>query len=224
MILGRRRANLHISTNLPSQTVVGIDVGGKRKGFHAVALQYGVFEIRTSTNPAVIADWCLEQNATTIAVDAPCGWSQSGSSRLAERKLEVAGARIHCFSTPTRAHALAHCTGFYDWVLNGEKLYARLARRYPLFDGKRLKGPLCFETFPHAIVCALAGKVVTAKPKATKRRNLLCKLGYDDSTLPNIDFIDAALCAVTAKEFLQGHTIHFGGRDEGFIVVPTLDS
>lgn len=203
-----------------SQTVVGIDVGGPVKGFHAVALRKGTFEKTTSAEPAEIVAWCRERKASIIAVDAPCGWSQSGPSRSAEGTLEIAGARIQCFSTPTRACALAHPKGFYDWVLNGEKLYASLMCHYPLFDGKRRKGPVCFETFPHAIACAFAGELVSARPKATKRRRLLSQLGYDPSSLPNIDFVDAALCAVVAEEFRWDRTRQFGGLGEGFIVVP----
>ena len=164
----------------PSYTVVGVDVGGERKGFHAIALRDGEFEGTTSTEPAAIVDWCLERNATIIAVDAPCGWSQSGASRLAERELKLAGKKIHCFSTPTRARALAHKKGFYNWVFNGEKLYERLTRHYPLFDEKRRNEPVCFETFPHAIICALAREVVPAKPKAPVRRAVLKALGYED--------------------------------------------
>ena len=43
--------------------VVGIDVGGEKKGFHAVALQNGVFQKTTSTNPTEIVKWCLERKA-----------------------------------------------------------------------------------------------------------------------------------------------------------------
>lgn len=207
--------------NAREQVVVGIDVGGERKGFHAVALRNGVFEKATSIKPAEIVRWCLEWKANIVAVDAPCGWSQSTSSRLAERDLKLAGKKIHCFATPTRAHALAHKKGFYDWVFNGETLYRLLAPHYPLFDGRLQKGPICFETFPHAIVCALAAKVVSAKPKTSERRKVLRGRGYDDSLLSNIDFIDAALCAVTAEEFRKGRTIQFGTRDEGFIVMPS---
>jgi predicted RNase H-like nuclease len=204
------------------EAVVGIDVGGDRKGFHAVALRDGVFDKTTSMNPAEILGWCLARNAVIVAVDAPCGWSLSTSSRLAERALKLAGKKIHCFATPTRALALAHTKGFYDWVFSAEKLYQLLARQYSLFDGILRKGPICIETFPHAIVCALAGKVVAAKPKTLNRRKALRNLGYDDSPLPNIDFVDAALCAVTAEAFRQGHTLLFGDEAEGFIVVPGL--
>jgi predicted nuclease with RNAse H fold len=204
--------------SLRGQTVVGIDVGGKTKGFHAVALHDGVFETLTSAEPDEIVGWCLKQNITIIAVDAPCGWSQSGASRLAER--ELAGKRIHCFSTPTRT--LADEKSFYDWVFNGEKLYQRLFSHYPLFNGERGKLPVCFETFPHAVVCALSGRVVPSRRKAFTRRKVLQAWGCDDRPLSNIDFVDAALCAVAAEEFRHGRMRLFGGRDEGFIVVPAL--
>ena len=85
-------------------TVVGIDVGGDRKGFHAVALRSGAFVATLADrDPTVIARWCQQQNATVVAVDAPCGWSAGGSSRLAERSLAIGAHKIHCFATPTRA-------------------------------------------------------------------------------------------------------------------------
>lgn len=83
---------------------------------------------------------------------------------------------------------------------------------------------MVFETFPHAMVCALAGKVVAAKPKADTRRKLLRGRGYDISVLSNIDFVDAALCALTAEAFLNNHLQCFGDKQEGFIVVPASNS
>ena len=203
--------------------VVGIDVGGEKKGFHAVALQNGVFQKTTSTNPTEIVKWCLERKAKIVAVDAPCGWSQSTLSRQAERDLKLGDDKIHCFATPTRAMAIANKSGFYGWVFNGEKLYQELTGHFKLFDGQRRKGRMCFETFPQAIVCFLAGKVVPAKPKASRRRNILSERGYDVRELSNIDFIDAALCAVAAQKFRHGRIVQFGRQDEGFIVVPALD-
>ena len=205
-----------------NQTVVGIDVGGPRKGFHSVALRDGVFAKATSISPAEILEWCLAQKAQVVAVDAPCGWSQSGRSRQAERDLKLGKQKIHCFATPPLASALAHTRGFFDWVFNGEKLYQLLAAHYPLFHGKRRKGQCCFETFPHGIVCSLVGNIVATKPKVTNRRKVLIDRGYDVSLLINIDFIDAALCAVAAEDFRHGRTKHFGNQAEGFIVLPQL--
>lgn len=76
------------------------------------------------------------------------------------------------------------------------------------------------DILPHAVVCALAGRLLPARPKATTRRRMLREEGYDDGSLANIDFVDAALCALTAERFLLGRTVSFGDRAEGFIVVP----
>ena len=168
----------------------------------------------------MIVDWCLDHEATVVSVDAPCGWSQTGSSRLAEQELALSGRKIHCFATPTRERAVNHDKGFYDWVFNGERLYRLLMNNYPLFKGERRKGPACIETFPHAITCAMAGRVVLARPKGKMRRNALQSEGYDIGILTNIDFVDAALCAVAADEFRKDNYLPFGNPEEGYIVVP----
>ena len=80
-------------------TVIGIDVGGECKGFHAVALQNGTFVATLAhSDPAVIVSWCRQLKAVVIAVDAPCGWSAGGASRLAERSLAIGGNKISCFA------------------------------------------------------------------------------------------------------------------------------
>ena len=132
--------------------------------------------------------------------------------------MRIDGDKVHCYATPTRERAQGH--PFYGWVFNGEKLYERLAPHYPLFDGERREGPLCLETFPHAVMCALAGRVVPAKPKNRTRRAALREHGYDDRALANLDLVDAALCALAARSFAAGRATLFGDRSEGFIVVP----
>ena len=125
---------------------------------------------------------------------------------------------IHCFATPTREQARHR--DFYKWVFNGEKLYDCLTAQYPLFDGQWANKQMCMETFPYAVVCALAGQVISARPKSRVRRTALRNSGYDDSELPNIDFVDAALCAVAADKFYRGCYKSYGNSAEGFIVVP----
>ena len=199
--------------------VVGIDVGGERKGFHAVALQNGTFVATLAhSDPAVIVRWCRQLKAVVVAVDAPCGWSDGGASRLAERSLAIGGNKISCFATPTRARAKR--SNFYKWVFNGARLYQQLAQHHTLFDGARRSSLTCFETFPHAVVCALAGRVVAARPKRETRRNALRQRGYDVGSLTNVDFVDAGLCAITAAAFVRGRVQLFGNKVEGFIVVP----
>ena len=202
-----------------NRTVIGIDVGGPGKGFHAVALHFGRFEARHFRQAKEAAEWSLAQDAEIVAIDAPCAWARSGGSRLSERSLQMDGATIQCFKTPERTSATGR--DFYGWVFNGEKLYRSLLQHYRLFDGMRRPGKTVFETFPHLIACALAGRVIPAKPKATTRRRLLREQGYDDTPLANIDYVDAALCAVTAERFAQDRTIGFGTQDEGFILAPS---
>ncbi|GDX73050.1 hypothetical protein LBMAG39_14830 [Cyanobium sp.] len=57
--------------------VVGIDVGGTRKGFHAVALGAGVVIDRCRTaDPQGLARWCADLGAALVAqrlaAGAPC--------------------------------------------------------------------------------------------------------------------------------------------------------
>lgn len=200
--------------------VVGVDVGGRQKGFHAVALRGRKFlDKTTNLNPTAVADWCYDKGAMVVAVDAPCHWSSYGSSRLAERQLGERG--IHCFFSPTRRAALSH--SFYEWMLNGERLFNSLeSHGYPLFEGERFEGPMCIETFPHAVVWAMAKRLVPSKHKAASRREALTSGGYDISALSNIDYVDAALCAVTANAFCKSQYTRFGDRQEGFIITPNV--
>jgi predicted RNase H-like nuclease len=201
-----------------SPTVIGIDVGGRVKGFHAVALCDGHFEPHHFMQPEEVAAWCLARAAQVVAIDAPCAWASVGGSRLAERSLAIGGKTIQCFKTPTRSSAEGRA--FYDWVFQGEKLYQCLLPHYRLFDGSPQREKIVFETFPHAILCALAGRVIPARSKASTRRRMLREQGYDDEPLKNIDFVDAALCAVSADRFLHERVLWFGDREEGLIVVP----
>lgn len=202
--------------------VAGIDVGGKRKGFHAVALSDGEYLSHyQSTSATSIANWCRSaMRAQVIGIDAPCRWSIDGRSRLAERQLMDKG--IWCFSTPTRKRALNHPTDHYGWMLNGAQLFAALKSTHPLCE----KLPLLtsrkhsFETFPHAISVAMRNAPTSARNKRRDRRALLQQAGVDMSKLTNIDLVDAALCALTAHLALLGRVIHYGEPETGLILVP----
>jgi predicted nuclease with RNAse H fold len=197
-------------------SVVGIDVGGLAKGFHAVALSEGEIIARFSTKDAhAMRKWACAHRAAAVGIDAPCCWG-SADGRAAERALAAQG--IRSFATPSRARAEA--TPFYHWMLNGAHLYRSLAGAYPLFAGKRPRGRVAFETFPHAIACALAGRHLAAHRKRSERRTVLEDAGIDTAPLPNIDCLDAALCALAASFFVAGEYRTYGEPASGLIVLP----
>ena len=183
---------------------VGVDVGGPRKGFHLVGLSEGnsIISQRASTPDEcanTIKGWCGQ----VIAIDAPMAWAAEGPSRKAERELERCG--IHCFKTPTEEVACGN--PFYDWVRNGLALYDVLrVHGYKTPEQVAHEKRSCLtvmETFPHAIAKRLSLLEATPLTKSRFRRNVLRERGIDEAQLANIDFVDAALCALLAKIYAE---------------------
>jgi hypothetical protein len=105
---------------------------------------------------------------------------------------------------------------------NGLSLYQSLSAFYPLFDGSApARAKVCFETFPQAIACTLAGRPLSAANKRADRRGLLAGLGIDTGALGSLDFIDAALCAVAARRYLLEDYQKLGDPAEGYLLLPT---
>lgn len=210
-----------IASFLPT-TVIGIDVGGARKGLHAVALRDGQYHAQmVCRDPDHLVSWCVEtMRACWVAIDAPCRWRQGGEVRLAERELNRHG--IRCFFTPTRAEALAHPKNYYGWMLQGESFFAALERTHPLASPTTPRsGPGCFETFPHAITHHLRGGSADVKQKRAQRLALLAQHGISCEDLHDQDLIDAALCAFAADCALHGLPMrHYGDSESGLIWVP----
>ena len=201
--------------------VAGVDVGGRAKGFHAVALRDGAYLDKFASRTASqVAEWCRRMGARFIGVDAPCRWSSTGRARTAERQLMA--EKTWCFSTPSREIAEAHPKDHFGWMRNGAELFAILESTHRLFAGdpEQMTLPLCFETFPNAIARALAGCSLPARNKRTDRRRLLKNAGMDVGNLSNIDTVDAALCALTAHYLAHDKFEKYGDVETGFIVVP----
>lgn len=196
---------------------VGIDVGGPNKGFHVVAISgHKIIASWQCLSARKVADWCIGEEVRAVAIDAPCHWSSSGNSRLAERKLAKEG--ISTFATPTRNKSEGN--PFYDWMRNGMELYSLLTPVFNLFAGVDTSGPLCLETFPHSVACAIFCRVVPARPKVKTRRAALFLCGLDSSSLKNIDYVDAALCAVAAESLCSGKWEKYGDATDGYIILP----
>lgn len=215
-----------MSSNASRSRVVGIDVGGARKGFHAVALENGQYLAQKKTTDArEMVAWSVQDiRAQVIAIDAPCRWSLDGRARPSERELMRKG--IFCFSSTTREKALVHPTDNFGWMLRGEELFQALEVTHPLFNG--LPSPdecYSFETFPHAVTWHLRGGNANAKRKKLERTELLQAAGIQLPLPAGIDTIDAALCALTAHLIAAGaELLKFGDEQTGYIVVPKFRS
>lgn len=189
---------------------IGIDVGGIKKGFHGICIENGCIISKINhIDPLIISEWCNNFTPSSIAIDSPCGWSSTGYSRKAERDLRVNNYRIKCFCTPKKK--IAKNNSFYNWVFNGMNLYKNL-KKY---------GYDPIETYPHGITCC-----VGFDKKKSKIENRMSSLSFFLIKLKDekcIDFIDATLCAVTAKYFYLNKVIKFGNNREGFIYLPNLE-
>lgn len=201
------------------RAVAGIDIGGEAKGNHLVIMRGTriLWNNRIRETPEKMLEKCIELEVAAVGIDAPCQWRTGEAGRQAEKLL--AKMRISCFATPTRGRASE--SRFYDWMFNGKRLYNAFVERFPLFKGEtEIGGQVCFETFPHAVTCALRGREVTTAKKNVQRREALERLGVEITPLRTIDEVDAALCAVTASYLLEGRVNAYGDDIGGFIVVP----
>ena len=151
-----RAVQKHPLTTTPPITVVGIDVGGVRKGFHAVALRDGVYAGQLATGDVQeSAHWCRSVvGASVIAIDAPCRWSSDGRARPCERELMRQG--IFCFAT--FPHAIT-------WHLRNGEAKARQKRpqRTALLAQAGIStAPLTSIDLIDAALCALAAHRVAS--------------------------------------------------------------
>jgi (2Fe-2S) ferredoxin/predicted nuclease with RNAse H fold len=201
---------------------LGIDVGGARKGYHLAILspdnRVSVERIPTA---AAVAARCLALAPAAIAIDAPCGWA-AGESRSREAERALARRGIRAYATPARHLAQLGPRGFHAWMLQGESLFAALRPHYPLWTDPATPptGPCCFETFPHAITCALRGEIVIGKNKAADRPALLAAHHIQLPPGSPQDDIDAALCALAARYIAAGDADSYGNPTEGHVVTP----
>lgn len=202
-------------------TVGGIDVGGPRKGFHASLIRLdGSIDLYHSCSEVDVAKWFRDQETGIIAIDAPCQWRHDPKPRTAETALVRLG--IRCFFTPDRDRAVNHPTGYFDWMLQGERLYHSLAISHKIYQGDLSSNPsnVCFETFPHAVSTLLSGKITGKSSKFEQRSHILLNHGLKLPAKIGIDHVDALICALTAVYFLGNLFQSLGDRESGLIVLP----
>jgi len=197
--------------------VIGIDVGGPKKGFHLVALKSSqILETFASMDAETAARWSYAKRAELVSVDAPCGWSTPGKPRRTEELLRHFGYSL--YATPTRDVAVSNPT--FAWMLNGERLFEALRKHFPLLASVEDKPPFCFETYPFVASCAYAGKTLKKADKNRDRRQILRSGGIDETILRNQDFVDAGICALVANSVAIDYCEIWGEPSEGCIVTP----
>ena len=182
----------------------GVDVGGRRKGFHLALID----EQRLRAGPVrktTVADavrWLSWRTPQLVAVDSPIEPAPDlARSRPDERLIarKVCGIRY----TPDRA-TLSRGR-YYEWILRGLDLYAALAEA----------GLAAVECFPTASFTRWGGPRGAAT-RAAWTRNTLLSLGL--AGVPGAlgqDGRDAIAAALTARALDQGRAERFGQ-----IVVP----
>jgi predicted nuclease with RNAse H fold len=103
----------------------GVDVGGRRKGFHAAAVDSNALvaaPVQLRTVGAAVG-WLLRRKPELVAVDSPVAAARSGArSRDGEREL----ARTVCGIRFTPERALLAGNPYYEWILHGFELYEAL--------------------------------------------------------------------------------------------------
>ena len=179
----------------------GVDVGGRRKGFHAVVIDERavVAGPRRLVSAPEAAAWLAGVDPVLTGIDSPIEAAPDGSPwRFCERELARSVCRIRWTPSPA---ALAGNPRYYGWVLNGLALYELLAAR----------GLGVLECFPTASWTRWAGKRPPTTSRAAWTCDALSKLGLENPPArTNQDERDAIAAAVTARLHTAGLTEMFG--------------
>ena len=172
----------------------GVDVGGRRKGFHvAVVTRQGVAELTRCATPADVVH--AVRSVRTVAIDSPRGLAVTGQPfRPCERELARAICGIRW--TPDCIEG----NRYYEWIAHGLELYALL--------------PDAVECFPTASWTRSAGPRRGSRAAWSAAALLLLGLSGVPRRIGQ-DFRDAIGAAVTARLHDEDRTDSFGP-----IVVP----
>jgi ribosomal protein S18 acetylase RimI-like enzyme/predicted nuclease with RNAse H fold len=198
-----RRELARAAADAPATTAVGIDVGGRRKGFHACAMRGD----EVVAGPDNLADvdatvaWVTALDPSTVALDSPKTCAPAGeSSRADERALARAVCGIRW--TPERSKLAGN--PYYEWVEHGLELYASLA-------AAGIPDASLIEVFPTAawtIWAGPRGKVRRADWSAAALADLGLA-GVPDRHLSQDDR-DAIAAALVARLHDEGRTDAYG--------------
>jgi GNAT superfamily N-acetyltransferase/predicted nuclease with RNAse H fold len=195
--------DLMMGLDLVAVTVVGIDVGGRRKGFHGCAVRGAEIIAGPQRLPDVASavEWVAALGPVTVALDSPKTCAPAGeSSRADERAL----ARAVCGIRWTPERSLLAGNPYYEWVEHGLELYEALAAAGVPDD--RL-----IECFPTAAWTIWAGPR-EGRPRGEWSAEALAGLGLEGlpSRRLSQDDRDAVAAALVARLHAEDRARAFG--------------
>ncbi len=175
-------------------TWVGIDVGGKRKGFDVALIDdRQVLALHGHLTCQQVTNLVMQHRPAVVGIDAPGRCAPDGqTARAGERQLarSICGIRW----TPDTRHV--HASPYYAWILEGLKLFEALAAQ----------GVRAIEVFPTASWTRWHG-TRGSRSRAAWTRQGLAALGLGNvPARTNQDQRDAIAAAVTARQHSLGQT------------------
>jgi predicted nuclease with RNAse H fold len=182
---------------------IGVDVGGKRKGFDAAVINdHRVLVLQSRMTCQQVVDLVITNPPAVVAIDSPRSCAPEGKTA---RDGELQLARSICGIRWTPDARGVHASTYYAWILEGLALFGALAAR----------GAEVIEVFPTASWTRWHGKRGTRTRAAWSRQGLTA-LGLDGAPArTNQDQRDAIAAAMTARQHTLGLTETIGD-----IVVP----
>jgi predicted nuclease with RNAse H fold len=182
---------------------VGVDVGGKRKGFDiAIVDDHRVLALQGHLTCTQVVDIVRKEQPSVVAIDGPSYYAPDGQTARTD-ELQLARSICGIRWTPDERHVRA--SAYYAWILEGTALFGALASQ----------SAEVIEVFPTASWTRWHGKR-GSRSRADWTRQGLAALGLEGvPQRTNQDQRDAIAAAVTARQHTLGLT-----ETMGDIVVP----
>ena len=174
-------------------TWVGIDVGGRRKGFHLCAVSEDLtVELAHVQHPShaseMATQWVGNRDPWCVAIDNPAAWAPpTERSRPCEREFARAGI-CGIRYTPSAEAAGMRTDTHYEWIEHGLELWAEL----------RARGVEVIECFPTASWTQWCGAREGSRAAWTRRG--LARLMPSPPGARNQDERDSVAAALTARQ------------------------
>jgi predicted nuclease with RNAse H fold len=182
---------------------IGVDVGGKRKGFDVAVIDgRRVLALQGHLTCQEVVDLVMANPPRVVAIDSPRSCAPEGHTAR-EGELQLAKSICGIRWTPDESRVRA--SAYYAWIIEG----------LALFDALVMPGVAVIEVFPTASWTRWHGKRGSRTRSAWTRQGLAA-LGLEGvSARTNQDQRDAIAAAMTGRQ----HTLNMT-ETMGEIVVP----